>query len=141
MRHINNLTLTWSTSRGQETYGYNIARLDSYAAGKRYRTCGGGYDMTGTVVGHWLEAEHQTELQHLFQNNANKLQPYASTGRKVLPDFYGAFLREDGTVYLDGACGESCMWAIAEAIGLTRERLHNRKGHTTGYIVFTHKGA
>jgi hypothetical protein len=140
MQHVNNLTLTWSTSRGQESFGYNIARLDSYASGKRYRTCGGGYDMTGTVVGHWLEAEHQAALQRLFSDNAKALQPYATTMR-VLPNFYGAFLREDGTVYLDGGCGESCMWAIAEAIGLTRERHYNRKGHTTGYVVYAKEGA
>lgn len=46
---IHRLDLTWSTSKARDTYGYNITRLDDSISGKRYKTCGGGYDMIGTV--------------------------------------------------------------------------------------------
>lgn len=130
--NTNQLTLSWSTSKGQDTYGYNIARLDSYNSGKRYRTCGGGYDMVGTVIGHWLMAEHHEALKAL----AASLGVTPEKGqRKELTGFYGAWVCQDGRIYLDGACGDSCMWRIAEAIGLKSQRTFNRKGHTTGFIV------
>lgn len=134
--YSNRLTLSWSVSRGQDTYGYNIARLDSYNSGKRYRTCGGGYDMLGTVVGKFLSEEFQPQLRALFTLNQDKLKDYANGTMQTIPEFYGAFRKKsDNTVHLDGACGESAMWTIADAIGLEFIRMHNRKGHTTGYFV------
>lgn len=41
MQDTNYLSLSWSISRGRDTYGYNIARLDDHATGKRYRCSGG----------------------------------------------------------------------------------------------------
>lgn len=117
--NTNHLTISWSISKGRDTYGYNICRLDSYISGKRYRCMGGGYDMMGTVVGDFIQAEHQ-----------DKLQAHGN-----ISDFYGARKREDGSISLDGACGLECMLSIAAAIGLTFKRLHNRKGHTVGYLV------
>lgn len=59
------LTLSWSISRGRGTYGGNICRLDDTTTDKRYRCSGGGYDMTGTVLGDWLTDVYQSELQAL----------------------------------------------------------------------------
>ena len=125
------LALTWSTSRGRDTYGYNIARLDDTETGNRYRTCGGGYDMTGTVFGDWLAARHQDALKALHTES----EPYAQTSRRKHPKLYGLFFRADGSAYCDGACGIESMIRIAEAIGLSVRRTHNRKGHTTGFHV------
>jgi hypothetical protein len=133
--NTNSLSLSWTTSRGRETYGYNICRLDSYATGKRYKTCGGGYDMTGTVLGDWLESEHQDKLQALFTRESANLQPYAATGWKFTPNFYGAFLRQDGTIRIDGACGQESIEKIAQACGIELQRTCNRKGQTTGWIA------
>ena len=135
---MNHLSITWSTSRGRDTYGYNICRLDSRATGKRYRTCGGGYDMTGTVVGEWLEAEHQPELQALAARVPLEDCNYAVPGyRRPTREagLYGLTIRPDGSVSLDGACGIRSMEIIAEAIGLRLGWLGNRKGHTTGYFI------
>lgn len=53
------LEFKWSVSRGRDTYGYNICTL--YADGERVARCnGGGYDMQGTVLGHFL-ARHFAE--------------------------------------------------------------------------------
>ena len=138
---INHLALSWSVSRGRDTYGYNICRLDSRQSGSRYKCSGGGYDMRGTVFGDWLESEHQSELVELVKGL--ELQPYGNggTGTQVVKNeeysksFYGMFIRPDGSVYLDGACGIDCMIRIAEAIGLEVQWEGNRKGQTIGYFV------
>jgi hypothetical protein len=137
---INHLAISWSISRGRDTYGYNICRLDSRQSGSRYKCSGGGYDMIGTVFGDWLESEYQRELVEFVKGL--ELQPYGNgiSGIRVVkeeinPKFYGLFVKGDGSVYLDGACGISCMVRIAEALGLEVQWEGNKKGHTVGYFV------
>jgi hypothetical protein len=135
---INHLSISWSVSRGRDTYGYNICRLDSRQSGKRYRCSGGGYDMIGTVFGQWLESEYQSELVELVAD-LPKIS-YGSGSRfqiseEINPRFYGLTIRENGSVSLDGACGQSCMVGIAEALGLEVQWEGNKKGHTIGYFV------
>ena len=143
------LSISWSTSRGVDTYGYNICRLDDNRTGKRYRTCGGGYDMVGTVIGEWLADVYQSELQaigHRAGSYYSKADGYQSHriadggslpyGRPDPSKLYGMTRNDDtGRVTLDGACGTSTMIAIAEAIGLRFSWFGNRKGHTLGYFV------
>lgn len=62
MKSIKRLALSWSVSRGRDTYGYNICRLDDTSTGDRFKCMGGGYDMQGTVFGEWLAANYQPEL-------------------------------------------------------------------------------
>lgn len=45
MKNIKRLALSWSVSRGRDTYGYNICRLDDTSTGERFKCMGGGYDM------------------------------------------------------------------------------------------------
>lgn len=130
MKNYTILTLTWSISRGVDTAGYNIARLDDGNTGKRYRTCGGGYDMVGTVFGDWLSDVHQDALQALRDTAV----AYVGTHRKH-PTLYGLFFKADGSAYCDGTCGIESMIRICEAIGLDVERLSNKKGHTRGFVV------
>lgn len=115
------LTMTWSTSRGRNTYGYNICSLKGGA--KTYRTMGGGYDMQGTVLADYLEAEHQEALQTLARDKdkASKL--------------YGLTMLPYGQVLLDGACGLSSIENIAEAAGIRVAPQRNHKGHLTGFEV------
>lgn len=145
-------TLTWSTSRGRDTYGYNICRLDGPLAAapftRRYRTCGGGYDMTGTVLGEWLADRFQdrllaiTERAGAVYTKANGYQSFhddgtGRAGRTIKPDcLYGmTYYPDDRRVSLDGACGKSCMESIAAAIGVSLTSVCNRKGHVTGYMM------
>lgn len=138
------LALSWSISRGRDTYGYNIARLDDTTTGKRYRTCGGGYDMTGTVFGEWLQDRYQAELRniaHCAGNYYSKAGGYQTIRSADGRSPYGAWLygmtRNDdtGAVTLDGACGLSTMIDIAAAIGLDVMRIGDKRGRTTGFIV------
>ena len=135
---LNYLKLSWSVSRGRDTYGYNICRLDS-RSGHRYRCSGGGYDMVGKVFGDWLQSEHQLELRELVADLPKV--PYGSTtwlqiAEDVNPSFYGLTIRpDDGLVILDGACGLSSMQRIARALGLSVQWDGNKKGDTVGYFI------
>lgn len=134
MKTINFLALSWSTSRGQDTYGYNICRLDDTNAGKRYKTIGGGYDMVGTVVANWLQDVFQDELQALALTIESK--PYATTGWLQFPGFYGMFKKANGSVILDGACGLDAIRNIANAIGVQWRQIMNKRGREViGYDV------
>ena len=132
------LNISWSVSRGQDTYGYNICRLDDIRTGKRYRTCGGGYDMIGSVLGDWLEDRFQEELRALVADLPKQKYggtSYMQISEEINPKYYGLTISPDGKVCLDGACGVSSMQQIGRALGLKFQWLGNRKGHTTGYFI------
>lgn len=138
MSAFNRLALSWSVSRGRDTYGYNICRLDSRNSGRRYKCMGGGYDMIGKVFGDFLESEYQAELKALVEPLPKV--PYGSTtwlqiAEDINPSFYGLTIRSDGSVHLDGACGLDSMKRIARALGLSVEYEFNRKGHTVAYYI------
>lgn len=133
--NINHLAITWSTSRGRETYGYNICKLQDRWGGKPYRTCGGGYDMIGTVFGAWLADVYQDKLKALVSERSAELVPYAQTGWMKIESLYGLTARKNGTVHLDGACGLESMIRVAEAIGLEVERQGDKKGQLIGFFV------
>lgn len=128
------LRLTWSVSRGRDTYGYNIARLDSRA--RRYRCSGGGYDMVGAVFGQYLQAEHQERLRTI----ADRLSSWSKeTGfvKNEKPDaLYGGTVYADGSVRLDGSCGLSTMERIADACGIIVVKDYDRRGRQLlGFLV------
>ena len=135
---IHRLDISWTTSRARDTYGYNIARLDDSISGKRYKTCGGGYDMVGTVLADWFQDQHQSALLELVKTNADKLEVYSATcpdWRKVA-GFYGMTYRpKENRVSLDGGCGVESILRIIEACGFEVQRSHNKKGHVTGFYV------
>jgi hypothetical protein len=111
------LQIKWTVSRGRDTCGYNIVTLTDTSTGEKYRTDGGGYDMTGTVVGHWLSSHFQKQLKALD-----------------ISQFYGARRLEDGGIYLDGACGLECMLSIAKAIGIQMQSVYIKR-KLIGFIV------
>lgn len=136
------LRLGYGTSRGQNTYGYTIVRLTDEAAGKTFRCMGGGYDMVGTVLADWATATHQDRLQTLA-DRAYYVPSAKEPGRTTVsndPDaFYGMYLREDGTVHLDGGCGQSSIERILKAAGIELTRTFTprgvNRGQTTGWMA------
>lgn len=61
------LQFRWGVSRGRDTYGYNICSL--YADGFKVGSCnGGGYDMKGTVLGHFIAAAFDERLRNRIGN-------------------------------------------------------------------------
>lgn len=141
--NLTSLSLSWSTSKGQDTHGYNIARLDDRSTGKRFKCMGGGYDMVGTVFGDWLESGYQSRLLDIGSHAGAISTPQDGY---VVPErtpetLYGMTLYRDtasqtcGRIALDGGCGIESMIRIAEAIGLRVQRVGDKKGRTTGFIV------
>lgn len=127
------LAITHGTSRGRETYGYNIVTATDTATGKKYRTMGGGYDMVGTVVADYLCDAFQPELQALARTAAREVAPN-HVDRVRFTEFYG--MREhNGAVHIDGACGINSVESIARAVGLTLTHTVNPRGHLTGIMV------
>ena len=143
------LSLKWSTSRGQDTYGWNILTITDQRTGKKYRTKGGGYDMTGYAFGLWLEDRHQDELTGIHHRAACT---YSKGGGYVVSDedraswsnpdgvLYGMTYHPDSRcVSLDGSCGIDSMLRIANAIGRDITRTYQQggknRGETTGGIV------
>lgn len=96
----------WTTSRGYETYGYNICSL--YIGQKKCFSCnGGGYDMEGTVIADMMKALFPKELLKLAKKGG----------------FYG--LQEyEGSFILDGACGKSSMERILKEFGYNLDYLN-----------------
>jgi len=129
------LTLSWSTSKGRDTYGYNICRLDSKTA--RYKCMGGGYDMIGDTLGQFLQAEFQDRLQVISERAGSvysKEGGYKSLERNT-GRLYGMTHNLDiGKVSLDGACGVSTMIEIAEAMNISISYIGNKRGQTTGFM-------
>ena len=136
---INHLSLSWSVSKGRDTYGYNICRLDDRNNGHCFRTIGGGYDMVGTVFGQWLEYYFQPELL-MIKDKADRIYGSSLCDNPVTDSFYGmTYNAKQNTVSLDGSCGIESMMRIADAIGLEVERDYiakgRRRGETIGWFV------
>jgi hypothetical protein len=132
----NYLSISWSVSKGRETYGYNICRLDDYDTGQRYRTLGGGYDMVGTVFADWLADCHQDRLVEI-SDRASSVWCAGSRLRNDDRDaLYGMTFNETSKrVLLDGACGLESVRRVAEAIGLTVRPIINRRSDVTGFAI------
>lgn len=132
------LSFKYGTSRGVNTYGYNIVTL--YANGKKVaRTCGGGYDMRGTCLGQYIEKNYLEELKALNANYGS-LDTYEPRGH------YGLIISNPKTgkrenvyqdgfrIYVDGACGEDCMRRLLETIGVQLESVQITPNEW-GYIL------
>jgi hypothetical protein len=104
------LRLKWTTSRGRDTYGWNVVTLTDETTGRKYRAKGGGYDMTGTVFASWLLGENKLRVAL-----AREARKYAR--------------KEHDVSDLES------MFTIARAIGAEITRTHDRKGNTTGWVV------
>jgi len=128
------LAVRWSTSRGRDTYGYNICSVTDQATSKRYSCNGGGYDMLGTSFGAWLTETYQDALRKIGDR---AYMTYHETFDATRNDdgLYGMYRYADGRISLDGAYGIESMLKIAKTLGIGVRTTRDRKGHTTGYIV------
>jgi len=129
-------SVSWSVSKGRDTYGYNICRLDG-PNGKRYRTCGGGYDMVGTVLADFMCDQFQIQLRELVLLNAERTEEcgYSVSGYRKLPELYGLTVTPKGRVEVDGACGVSSVIKIFRAIGIDVQSTCGRR-QLDGFLLF-----
>lgn len=149
------LHFKWTTSRGQDTYGYNICTLlvDGYKVGK---CMGGGYDMQGTSFAQWIQSDYQDQLVALFPDEFKAMltdqecRHYESKGQiikhKDAPGYYGVTLYSNGVkhwVSMHGAAGFSSMERIAEAVGVKLKwnpESNKYKNHTYYTAIITNNG-
>jgi hypothetical protein len=59
------INIKWGVSRGRDSYGYTTCVLRDDRDNKWAGCNGGGYDMKGTVVGHWIAAAFPAELRKI----------------------------------------------------------------------------
>ena len=131
-----NLKFKWTTSKAQDTYGYNICTLlvDSQ---KVSRCNGGGYDMKGTCLGDWVAKEFKKDLLKFKQDfygltfhNPNwkpseeiikREKEGKSLGLERYQDFYKQSSKlptEKHTIpQINGACGFSSVEKILNHLG------------------------
>lgn len=140
------LEFKWTVSRGRDTYGYNICTL--YVNGDRVSSCsGGGYDMQGTALGDWIEAQFSEELKTLEAHWTEGEYPNDNYKRHGLCGLY--FLRagakystvgsweEGDRVSVDGGVGFSCMKEILLALGFELDWIRSRKKNNDQFIMRT----
>lgn len=124
------LQIKWTVSKARDSYGYNIVTLTDNRNIK-LKTCGGGYDMIGTVLGKYLTQYHEDRLAILIKMaKDNEYNPNI----KQIPELYGLSFYKDKPS-CDGACGLSCMLKIAEYIGLKIVSDINNRGSIIGFFV------
>lgn len=118
-RHV--ITYAWTTSRGRDTYGYNLLTLRQ--GGERVaRQCGGGYDMTGAAVADWMGERYPVRLAQLARTHAGATYSKAE-GYKVKERaeglFYGlTYYPDNDSASFDRACGLESVKAVLLALGL-----------------------
>lgn len=147
------LSFRWTTSRAADSYGYNICSLMQDGR-KVATTCGGGYDMQGTVVGQWLNANFNEQLRALaadrialaeaagsarYYDGGNNAKIEAN-GRTLY--LYGLTVwkaegeKQPVEVRCDGGTGLSSMQSVLSALGLKMTSVtRDRRGNTTAYLV------
>jgi hypothetical protein len=86
---MDTLELKYTTSRGRETWGYNICSL--WVNGKKVSSCnGGGYDMKGTALGNWVARAYADRLLKLTPDQMDKQSHY---------DYESKTRKEDGRYF------------------------------------------
>tara|TARA_R110000868_G_scaffold171824_4_gene407616 strand:+ start:260 stop:700 length:441 start_codon:yes stop_codon:yes gene_type:complete len=134
------LSFKYTTSKGRDTYGYNIVTL--YANGNKVaRTCGGGYDMRGTVLANYIKDNYLERLKTLKGNHGSLDDGSVFYGLM----FYNAINNKRQKTYdngclisLDGACGENAIVRISEAIDVHLESI-KLSPNEYGYILTDNK--
>lgn len=118
------LTIGYGISRGINTQGWTIVTLKDQR-GKRYSTCGGGYDMQGTVFAEYLEKNHFDKIKAM-------VKPY-NRHSQWREGEYG-FEYYEGAYWLDGGCGIDSMINIARLAGLEVKQIRSGKKFL-GYMI------
>jgi hypothetical protein len=167
-KQTHHLQFKWTESRARDTYGYNICTL--YVDGVKRGCCnGGGYDMQGTSLGHWIQREFRDRLLKLKtpfygltfhdpnfdpgkakppctpsdkEDKGKTVEQLEAEGKSLGLDRYQAFYAGSSDVpterhtvpSIDGACGQSSVERIGNAIGVNFQRLPGR-GDNCAYIA------
>jgi len=138
---LETLTFNWTTSRAWNSRGWNICTLKGFKGDKIASTCGGGYDMKGTVLGEMINKYFTHELKKLVANSGSMdtpsgfyglshYNPNAKTSKRRFLKRATSYTR----TYVDGGCGFDSMRRILEKIGYKIEFVKETKNSST-YIL------
>ena len=127
--------LTFRYSNG--THGNVVKVLDK--RGDRIQSVGcsgGGYDMTGTCLGQFIELCFPKEIRRLDPRQFYGIKHY-NMNRKSRKDRYQVRQSKNTRTIIDGACGMNSMRNILEKIGFKLEYITETRGRvdTTTYIL------
>jgi hypothetical protein len=130
------LSIKHGISRAADSYGYNRITLSDTLTGHKFVVSGGGFDMTGSLLGEWMEAHMQDRL--------DALQPGTKTVGGWPRPLYGISYKgaksASGYEYtgasVDGACGQSSMVEVARACGIVIEAVYDRGTRNAKHIGF-----
>ena len=147
------LAFSSGVSRGQETYGYSIARLHDSNTRQVFKCMGGGYDMHGTNAGEYLnqlvkenplvsEALAKALVAYIKENNSI---PYGlnltdresvknKEGKMVASKVKAKILNKE--FYFDGACGSDCIYTYLKLIGFKVETKYQKAKNSRSYSKF-----
>ena len=141
------LKIKWTTSKAQDTYGYNVCTL--LVDGQKVSRCnGGGYDMQGTCLGSWIEKAFKKDLLKFKQDfygltyhdpnwKPNKEivkreEEGKSLGLERYQDFYKQSSKlptEKHTIpQIDGACGFGSVSMILNHLGFNIKLIDSESG-------------
>ena len=121
-----NIQFKSGTSRGRDSYGYNIVSLYVDCI-KVAMTVGVGYDMRGTVLGQWLTKNFQDKLRKLPANYGsldNNEGFYGLCHYHRLPHGFEQVHKvtkenaNNTQTCVDGMCGRSAVYRIMAKIGV-----------------------
>ena len=136
------LTFNWTTSRARDSYGYNICTLRDFKRDKIASTCGGGYDMKGTVLGEMINKYFTHELKKLVANSGSMDTPSGYYGlshyNPKAKTHKRRFLKRatsNTKTYVDGGCGFDSMRRILEKIGFKMQFVKETKNSKTYTLI------
>jgi len=136
------LTFNWTTSRARNSYGYNICTLRDFNGDKIASTCGGGYDMKGTVLGDMINKYFTHELKKLVANSGSLDTPsgyyglsHYNTKAKTSKRRFLKRASSNTKTYVDGGCGFDSMRRILEKIGFKMQFVKETKNSSTYILI------
>ena len=136
------LTFNWTTSRARDSYGYNICTLRDFKDDKIASTCGGGYDMKGTVLGDMINKYFTHELKKLVANSGSMDTPsgfyglsHYNTKSKTSKRRFLKRATSNTRTYVDGGCGFDSMRRILEKIGFKMQFVKETKNSSTYILI------
>lgn len=113
--------------------GYGNSRIIDHDGQTLAKATGCGYDRFGTVIGDFIEKTFQNELQKLAKRFCKNRY---SGDIKSSKEFYGLFLKPDGSAYVDGGCGYDCMFRILNCIGFELVRIGESERSNNGEVFY-----
>jgi len=134
------LRIKWTVSRARDTYGYRVCTLTD-TRGRKTSCNGGGYDMTGTALGDYLNAWHQSSLMAIRSRAMHHYTDGGFTSRNESGNgLYGLTYHQtnddgSGWVSIDGACGVGSVITIARAAGIELREDVRRGGRNRGDVL------